>query len=587
MTKKHTLILGAAVAGALTVFATVPQLKITVGDKTVTLYPGETMNFDATADVTEGVNKVAVNGNALDLGTSTEAEYRHSDAAPRVNGVELKNVQDSQNYGAAVTLTNGEKVYFDGIGRAGEVLNKNLRNWFTPSEDGEYAVFNGNTGSYSVTIDAENLVGYVCPASVITIDGVAIESPFAGGYSGQYEGKEISQTKGQKVTFQGVPDLKSALQLHFWDVTSDTEATFLGKDGSYDLIWDKGLGLFFTELHGWLQYPDMLYVGGANWGHSGANGVTVPAGWPNALMRGMMNLNNVEGDKWQCSMYLANGFAFKFALAHWMDGANELSGKTIESVTPELIGVDAQWGDFIPGTNFTPGVYMITLDKGEMQISAEKLVIPEKARPSYLVNGAEMTDEGAVYHTIIDNLAEGQTVTFGNIPSLARALQPDFWEAIDANSAKFLGITGRYHIYYDYVRGIAYTYSDDMNFEAGNAVWVVGNVFGHPGAAPLVTSTGWDINSYNNIVQMKKVENGVFETTLYLPANFCIKFLKARNFESEASTKVLTPQPSSMFTGNEYGDFLPGADFKAGTYTVRVDYNRHIVYAVRYYTPAE
>ena len=585
MIKKHTIILMAAVAGAMTVFATVPQLKITVGEETVTLYPGEEMNFGATDGVTEGVNKVAVNGNAMDLGASAKAEYRHSDAAPKVNGVALNQVQDTPNYGGVVALTKGEKVFFDGIGRAGNALNKNLRNWFTVSEDGEYAIFNGNTDNYSVTIDTENLVGHIGYASVITIDGVAIDSPFAEGYSGQYEGKEIPLTKGQKVTFEGVRDLKKSLQLHFWDVTSDTEATFLGKDGSYDLIWDKSTGLFFTELHGWLGYPDMLYVGGANWGHSGANGVTAPAGWQNDQMKGMLNLNNIEGGKWQVSMYLADDFAFKFACNHWMDATNQYDCKEIDTLTPDLIGGNAQWGDFIPGTNFTPGVYMITIDLDLKTLSAEKLTVTEKDPAVYKINGVEMTNEGAVRHATID-LAVGQSVSFENFPNLAKALQPDFWEVIDANNAKFTGIGGTYEIFYDEMGGIAYTLSYGMNFNDGTAVWLNGNCWGHPGAAPVVTSTGWDF-SYNTCLQMKKVEDGVYETTVYFPANFCAKFYKARDWNQQASTDILTPQPSNMFTKNEYGDFLPGSEFKAGTYTIRVDYNRNIVYAVGYYTPAE
>ena len=125
-----------------------------------------------------------------------------------------------------------------------------------------------------------------------------------------------------------------------------------------------------------------------------------------------------------------------------------------------------------------------------------------------------------------------------------------------------------------------------MNATDGTAVWLNGNCWGHPGAAPVVTSTRWDF-SYNTCLQMKKVEDGVYETTVYFPANFCAKFYKARDWNQQASTDILTPQPSNMFTKNDSGDFLPGSEFKAGTYTIRVDYNRNIVYAVGYYTPAE
>jgi hypothetical protein len=593
MNKKYTLILCAAIVGSMTLFASIPQFKITVGEKTITLYPGEKMIFGASGDVSEGVDHVIVNINKMDLGSSTQVEYRHSDAAPRVNGVELLRVGEN-SFSSNVSLNKGEKVYFDGIGRAGILLNKNLRNYFTLSDDGEYAVFKGYTDIYNVTLDLENLVGTLCyshPDSEISIDGMAIDYPFTGGYDAQYDGKEIQLVKGQKVNFEGVPDLKKALQLHFWDVISDTEATFKGNDGSYDLIWDKLTGLFFTELHGWREYPEMLYIGGSNWGHSGADGVTVPA-WQNNQMKGMMNLNNSGDNKWECSMYLAQGFAFKFAGAHYMNGTNEYSGKDIEPLNPELIGVDATWGDFIPGSNFTPGVYWITVDLDKMTLTAEKMDIPVKDMPVYIIGGKEMAVEGTVCHASIE-LTEGQTVSFENLPNLAKALQPDFWEVTDFNSAIFKGMGGTYDIYYDPALGIAFTMSGGMNFDEGKAVWVAGIKWGHPSSAPSVTATGWDLTgAYNNCMQMKKVEEGVYEATLYLPSDFNIKFFKARTWESEASTKILTPEPGSMFAAGTYnseptGDLVAGPDFVPGVYTVRVDYNRNIVYAEGYYTPVQ
>lgn len=593
MNKKYTLILCAVIVGSMMLFASIPQFKITVGEKTITLYPGEKMIFGASGDVSAGVDHVIVNINKMDLGSSTQVEYRHSDAAPRVNGVELLRVGEN-SFSSNVSLNKGEKVYFDGIGRAGILLNKNLRNYFTVSDDGEYAVFKGYTDIYNVTLDLENLVGTLCyshPDSEISIDGMAIDCPFTGGYDAQYDGKEISLVKGQMVKFDGVPDLKKALQLHFWDVISDTEAIFKGNDGSYDIIWDKSTELFFTELHGWCEYPVMLYVGGSNWGHSGADGVTVPA-WQNDKMKGMMNLNKAGEDKWECSMYLAPGFAFKFAGAHYMNGVNEYSGKDIEPLNAELIGADATWGDFIPGTNFTPGVYWITVDLDKMTLSANKMDIPVKDIPVYKIGGIEMAVEGTVCHASIE-LAEGQTVSFENLPNLAKALQPDFWEVTDSNKAKFKGTGGTYDIYYDPALGIAFTMSGGMNFDEGKAVWVAGIKWGHPSAAPSVTATGWDLTgAYNNCMQMKKVEEGVYEATLYLPSDFNIKFFKARNWESEASTKILTPEPRSMFAAGTYnseptGDLVAGPDFVPGVYTVRVDYNRNIVYAAGYYTPVQ
>ena len=80
------------------------------------------------------------------------------------------------------------------------------------------------------------------PANV-AINGASLDQMF---YE-TYKGIEMDLTQGQTVTFSGLSKLRTVLQSHYWEVLSETEAKFLGFDGTYDIIWDNESSCLFTE----------------------------------------------------------------------------------------------------------------------------------------------------------------------------------------------------------------------------------------------------------------------------------------------------------------------------------------------------
>jgi hypothetical protein len=427
------------------------------------------------------------------------------------------------------------------------------------------------------------------PANV-SVDGSSLDEMFYG----TYKGIAMNLTQGQTVNFSGMTRLRTVLQSHYWDVLSETEAVFLGHDGAYDIIWDNESSRIFTEPRE-KAFPDELFLCGTGWGHQGAYKVTTH-GWSWDRPTDMMSLRRVSPGVFEGAVYLAQGFTFKFCKDHLMGQPQyEIQSVDLKILKPEIVGGNI-YGDFVPGSGFQPGVFNLRVDlnNNELDVTTNMIIEPE----TFYVNGNEMTSNGSYQYYSI-RLRKGDEVTFGNFGGIESALQPDFWEIVDDMEGKaiFKGETGLYDIYLDPNYMIVYTLCTAMNFQKGNAVWVAGVNWGHPGSAPRVTATGWDLSSPNNCMQMKKVEKGVFEVTLWLPEGFNIKFFKARDWGQEASTTVLIPLPENLFAAGEYvdpetgprptGDLVGGPDFKPGTYTVRVDYNRNIVYAVGYYTPSE
>lgn len=365
------------------------------------------------------------------------------------------------------------------------------------------------------------------PANV-SVDGSSLDEMFYG----TYKGIAMNLTQGQTVNFSGMTRLRTVLQSHYWDVLSETEAVFLGHDGAYDIIWDNESSRIFTEPRE-KAFPDELFLCGTGWGHQGAYKVTTH-GWSWDRPTDMMSLRRVSPGVFEGAVYLAQGFTFKFCKDHLMGQPQyEIQSVDLKILKPEIVGGNI-YGDFVPGSGFQPGVFNLRVDlnNNELDVTTNMIIEPE----TFYVNGNEMTSNGSYQYYSI-RLRKGDEVTFGNFGGIESALQPDFWEIVDDMGGKaiFKGETGLYDIYLDPNYMIVYTLCTAMNFQKGNAVWVAGVNWGHPGSAPRVTATGWDLSSPNNCMQMKKVEKGVFEVTLWLPEGFNIKFFKARDWGDRKS----------------------------------------------------
>lgn len=407
-------------------------------------------------------------------------------------------------------------------------------------------------------------------------------------YYNSFTGTVVNLAHGQEVDLTGFEKLKYALQSQYWEVTSDRKAKFKGDSGEYDLIYDGINKLLYVENAN-LAYPDALYVIGAYLGHSGATGV-ISTNWSIDAPDNAQSCCRVSDNVFKISLFLGADFGFKF-FKHRGWGSHpeiEIWASDVTLNEPALVQAAAS-NDFIAGPLFQPGVYDLTIDLANKTLSMEAQNSSGE-EDVFSVNGTQMTPSGAYMHARVE-LENNREVSFSNFGGISDMVQPDFFEIISdvEGKAKFLGVTGIYDVYYDVNNMLVYIESPDMNLEHGQALWACGSGFGHS-KATRATGPAWQLTEPVGSYQCAKVGEGVYETTLYLEEAFDIKFFGARDWGTGYGTDILDPLPIDIFAkgyagyngtcGHFTGDLIPGTDFKPGVYTIRVDVNHKILYAV-------
>lgn len=402
-------------------------------------------------------------------------------------------------------------------------------------------------------------------------------------YYEKFDGTRVSLTQGETVEFSGIEKLQYALQNHFWDVMGEGMAVFKGASGDYDVIYDHLNGLLYLEQPE-LKHPDVLYVIGEQLGHSGAT-EAISTYWSIDAPDNAQSLRRVAPDKYEISLFLAKGFKFKF-FTHRGWGTHEdgieIWAEDLRFNQPELV---TGTGDFCAGALFQPGVYDITVDLGAKTFDMVSRLPVQKE--DYYVNGTLMTPSGAYLHTR-QTLTKGQQVSFTNFGGISDMVQPQLFDVTSdvEGLATFNGPTGEYDIYLDPAGMLVYAECPAMNGWDGTSIWVTGSGMGHP-KTNHATVGDWKLTEPLGSLQLIKVEDGVYEAPMYLANGFDIKFYMARDWGSAKSTELLEPIPSDLLTKGisgspEHcqftGDLLPAQGFKAGTYTVRADFNNKIVY---------
>ncbi len=403
-------------------------------------------------------------------------------------------------------------------------------------------------------------------------------------YYTSFSGTRLALTEGQEVDFTGIDKLKYALQNQYWEVVSDSKARFKGADGEYDLIYDGINSLLYTEQPE-VEYPDALYVIGEQLGHPGAT-EAISKGWSIDTPDNAQSCRKVSEDKFEISLYLATGFKLKFFRHRgWGDhGVIEIWAEDVRLNQPTLV---SGTGDFCAGPLFQPGVYTLIINLSDKTFDAQSQIPVEEE--VFSVNGNRMTPSGAYMHAQVE-LENGKEVVFGNFGGISDMVQPEFYNVTSdvEGKAEFLGVSGTYDIYLDVSSMLVYTESAGMNLDNAQAMWVTGAGFGHPKAG-RVTVGDWKLTEPLGSFQLVKVEDGVYETSMYLADGFDVKFYKGRDWGAAYSTEVMDPLPSDLFMKGisgttEHcvftGDLLPGADFSPGVYRVRADVHNKIVYAV-------
>ena len=277
--------------------------------------------------------------------------------------------------------------------------------------------------------------------TAVKVDGLELTDT----YYTTFNGTKISLTQGQTVDFVGLEQLQYTLQNHFWDVSSPGQAVFKGATGDYDVIYDHLNNLLYVEQPE-MEYPDALYVIGEQLGHSGAT-EAISTFWSIDAPDNVQSCRRVAPDRFEISLYLAQGFKFKFFRHHgW--GSHEEIEIWAEDLTLNQPALVTGSGDFCAGPLFQAGVYDITVDLAAKTFDIKSRVPVQQE--DYYVNGVLMEPAGAYLHTR-QTLTKGQEVLFANFGGIADMVQPQFFDVLSdvEGRARFKGPTGEYDIYFD------------------------------------------------------------------------------------------------------------------------------------------
>ena len=403
-------------------------------------------------------------------------------------------------------------------------------------------------------------------------------------------GKKLHLEKGQEVEFVGVDGVESILPPDYFEYLSGNKARFKGRTDDYTVLYDPSSELLYIEKED-AVYPDGLWLCGANWGHPQA-GVVTTDGWSMDGANNVLYCFKKADNVFQLTLYLANNFSFKFFKHRgWGEGDNEITTFPEDNVTlltPFLVAGKAT-GDFVPGPLFQPGVYLITLDLNSNTCAFEARDESIQSE-SFRVNGQEMgiLSEAASYLGVVLELQKGEEVTFENFEDVRKMLQPDFFEGISANKAKFLGEDGDYKLFYDPLNKLMYLENRSIGYP--DCLWVCGESFGHPKAGRVTVNT-WTFNAPSDAFQCVKIADDIFETTLYLVKDFKFKFYRQHSWGGELGSTIVNPYPVNLLgkgwyysdpvtggTGGGHftGDFVAGPNFVPGVYRVRIDLNKNV-----------
>lgn len=103
-------------------------------------------------------------------------------------------------------------------------------------------------------------------------------------------------------------------------------------------------------------------------------------------------------------------------------------------------------------------------------------------------------------------------MTFNDITNLTNTLNPDFFEVTGSNTAKFLGETAIYKVYWHPNR--KYLTVERPEAVYPDALWMVGVGLGWPNT-PLTKSTSWNWTTPEEYIYCKKVSPGIFKATIF------------------------------------------------------------------------
>ncbi|HON01723.1 MAG TPA: DUF5016 domain-containing protein [Paludibacteraceae bacterium] len=192
-----------------------------------------------------------------------------------------------------------------------------------------------------------------------------------------------------------------------------------------------------------------------------------------------------------------------------------------------------------------------------------------KTKKMYLGKGTEMTISGIQTTNLANNLA------------------PDFFEVTGSNTAKFLGETGIYTVYY--LPRLNFVFVEQPDAVYPDAMWLCGVGFG-PARTPHIKTSSWNWNTPLEYQFCRKVSDGVYQATFYAlhqiddtaaepwRLKFSVKFFHQRMWGGEEDARTYTLNVNGLLfapTESDQGNFAGTDAFKdkPGIYRLTIDVN--------------
>jgi len=250
------------------------------------------------------------------------------------------------------------------------------------------------------------------------------------------------------------------------------------------------------------------------------------------------------------------------------------------------------------------GFEKITLDLFNFTVKGEG----QKLVPATEMNTANLVETplSSINHlgtTTIDTwktaqiyLGKDVEITFTGIANLANGLDPDFFKVTSATTAKFLGETGIYTVYY--LPSADYLYVEQPTAVYPDAMWLDGVGFGRP-VTPYAKTSSWNWTTPLEYKFCRKISDGVFQATIYVQHGdgaglaeadlwedkLSAKFFHQRGWgdEEDATTYLNIPALLTAPTVTDIGNFI-GSDAlltAPGVYKFTIDVTNKTVTFVK------
>ncbi|MBO6173127.1 MAG: hypothetical protein J6N80_07190 [Bacteroidales bacterium] len=159
---------------------------------------------------------------------------------------------------------------------------------------------------------------------------------------------------------------------------------------------------------------------------------------------------------------------------------------------------------------------------------------------------------------------DSEVIITGLGDDLSIVLPPYLFADIEGNSARFIGVSERYKLFFDKTAG--YMYVNVRNGMPDN-LWVTGVGAGFP-LEPYQSTFNWFGNEPFGYFSFHKIDAVNFEIMLYLGADFCLQTYRLISWGTVLKWTSATPSLMKVKSNN---DAVAGPDFKPGVYWLRVN----------------